>query len=1025
MSWSPMLVSTPSSSTFPFHSFVQPRTTLIVVASLAAIFASYQVLNKVFLAEPSIHANRLHRSNAVRRRARTTESTAGNSDDGSIMMMENSDVNNDSHLFHEAYDWTSPHSHDRNGQNIVQLLFRVSEDATKRNAYVHRGCACNCCGMVPIRGIRFRCSNCADYDLCESCEAQGVHLKTHIFYKIKVPALSTGLRNMQPVWYLGDPDSVNRQLSKETLIKLSRETGFERQELEAYWEQWTFMANTDWRDDPYEINLAMDRKTFERCLVPTGGYRQSGPCLIFDRMFAFYDTNKDDLIGFAEFLHGLAYRKKKNKWKKIFEGYDIDEDGYVDRKDFLRMFRSYYALYRSMHVDMLEGMTAQHMSSVDAHRLVGSRQPLSSAFGQDGRFPRAPDLRTGEGKNFQPNGDLEIVDGKGVINESSHDYGDRYEVFKRDFSRGSWAENRMNSHTYWGVMLNPPETMVPLPDLIHGLQRVQSQAAGNYQNLPLTQSNNLASSSLPTTSNQVHHNVDDNNEENGDCEVDEDNDNEAEIEDDDMCSESDDEAWPPTFVQVTDEDAEAVDGPGARIADLRRSSRQEVISHAILRIRSHHEAYERWQRRYFYTDEEDGGKPPAGWKEDDDILLQNGVAGESSKSPRPTLHSRSSSKVRFAEDMDDFDTRSNISTSSRSIPERWGGLEIPDAEKDAGKEILYQVTQQAFNELLDHLFKEKEDLALEYASTKHQRQIYRYLYSNPEFEEWAIQQQESRPQHSQVTSNSEAKTKFVPTESILEELSIGFSEELIEETETNITGGNSGDEINSLVDGPLNRTSSRTEDTSDNFRQWAQVFDSSPAPTSSLTTNEQEPSSLLLYSGPWRIASPRIDPNNISIDDVSETQIFRDPTMPQFRPNAYELTARSEQSYINEMEDCKRSTEVDEKVTQIQQSRPANPTPDSKDQTPFKLEQSKEEQLHHNITKAEGISKTNLLRLWKCEKAANEANERGGWGRLDYREFEASVMEELSRDKGKKSARDSDNPARMDYLGSWIEFCIP
>ena len=40
-------------------------------------------------------------------------------------------------------------------------------------------------------------------------------------------------------------------------------------------------------------------------------------------------------------------------------------------------------------------------------------------------------------------------------------------------------------------------------------------------------------------------------------------------------------------------------------------------------------------------------------------------------------------------------------------------MEIPDAEKDAGKEILYQVTQQAFNELLDLLFKEKEDMALE------------------------------------------------------------------------------------------------------------------------------------------------------------------------------------------------------------------------------------------------------------------------------------------------------------------------
>ncbi len=59
------------------------------------------------------------------------------------------------------------------------------------------------------------------------------------------------------------------------MLKLSKETGFERLELEAFWEQWTFMANTEWREDPDDLGLAMDRKTFERCLVPSGGYRHT------------------------------------------------------------------------------------------------------------------------------------------------------------------------------------------------------------------------------------------------------------------------------------------------------------------------------------------------------------------------------------------------------------------------------------------------------------------------------------------------------------------------------------------------------------------------------------------------------------------------------------------------------------------------------------------------------------------------------------------------------------------------------
>ena len=35
--------------------------------------------------------------------------------------------------------------------------------------------------------------NCADYDLCEECEAiEGIHDETHVFLKIHVPALNAG-----------------------------------------------------------------------------------------------------------------------------------------------------------------------------------------------------------------------------------------------------------------------------------------------------------------------------------------------------------------------------------------------------------------------------------------------------------------------------------------------------------------------------------------------------------------------------------------------------------------------------------------------------------------------------------------------------------------------------------------------------------------------------------------------------------------------------------------------------------------
>lgn len=49
---------------------------------------------------------------------------------------------------------------------------------------------------------------------------------------------------------------------------------------------------------------------------------------------------------------------------------------------------------------------------------------------------------------------------------------------------------------------------------------------------------------------------------------------------------------------------------------------------------------------------------------------------------------------------------------------------MPEVERDIGKEVLYQATQQGFNELLDILFKPKEDLLMQVYRTRTERKIW-------------------------------------------------------------------------------------------------------------------------------------------------------------------------------------------------------------------------------------------------------------------------------------------------------------
>ena len=48
----------------------------------------------------------------------------------------------------------------------------------------HRGITCDCCRSDNVTGVRWKCSVCYDYDLCNRCFHKGAHDKAHQFYRI-------------------------------------------------------------------------------------------------------------------------------------------------------------------------------------------------------------------------------------------------------------------------------------------------------------------------------------------------------------------------------------------------------------------------------------------------------------------------------------------------------------------------------------------------------------------------------------------------------------------------------------------------------------------------------------------------------------------------------------------------------------------------------------------------------------------------------------------------------------------------
>ena len=74
-----------------------------------------------------------------------------------------------------------------NANNIMNNINNISD--------IHFGIKCNNCGMENIKGIRYKCTHCPDFNLCQKCENEIAHIPNHIFIKIRRPVLNDDLNN--------------------------------------------------------------------------------------------------------------------------------------------------------------------------------------------------------------------------------------------------------------------------------------------------------------------------------------------------------------------------------------------------------------------------------------------------------------------------------------------------------------------------------------------------------------------------------------------------------------------------------------------------------------------------------------------------------------------------------------------------------------------------------------------------------------------------------------------------------------
>ena len=108
----------------------------------------------------------------------------------------------------------------------------AATDAPDARLGIHRGVECDGCGASPIRGLRFKCTTCPDYDLCRTCyrHRQDIHVEGHSFRWVSHHGGGSGRGSAGPTH--NDVDRAQERMQAQQFIREANRHRHEAKEAE-------------------------------------------------------------------------------------------------------------------------------------------------------------------------------------------------------------------------------------------------------------------------------------------------------------------------------------------------------------------------------------------------------------------------------------------------------------------------------------------------------------------------------------------------------------------------------------------------------------------------------------------------------------------------------------------------------------------------------------------------------------------------------------------------------------------------